>query len=418
MLKINVRKFSLLGVFMAFFTYLYPVDFNFLPTDTGRILYMLGFLYVLFFKAAKISCKVYRVLLLSFLLFIVSIIATIVCSNAYDFSFSLKVIAIIFYAFGAILIVDLMKKYVKNFSIYVILEWLLYAAVLQAVLSLALFFIPSLRELYVSLVSQENELANSVLEHSTMRLIAVSKFQYANSAVMYGIALFSAITLAFCGQSKLYRHKALYTISLLLIIVAGILSARTFFLMMLVGFCYYAYLLGHQKGILQVSISVFRILMLSTVLFVALWVYLENSEYSAAYQWAFEGFINFVETGRFEMESTNSLQSMYRFPEHLKTWILGDGKMVDGEGFYMDIDVGYLRHLYYWGILGSILFYGVQYAYYRLNIKECNFWIVKQFYTIIVLWFFFYNLKESWFMDLYWILFLVASVKNRTVLNT
>lgn len=410
LLKINTRGFYLLGTFLAFFTYLYPVDFNFLPVDTGRILYLFGFMYVLFFKAAKISYKVYRVLSLSFLLLFASFSATIVCNNAYDFSFSLKVTAIIFYAFGAILTVDLMKKYIKGFSVYVVLEWLVYAAVVQAILSLVVFFVPAAKDLYFAFTRQPHE---TVELHAAYRLIAISKFQYANAAVMYGLAMFAAITLAFCNQSKLYKNKAIYSISLLLIIIAGVLSARTFFLMLALAFCYYAYLLWHQKGFFKALGKILFILVLGVACVVFVFFFFEGSEYRRTYQWAFEGFINLAENGNLGTSSTSKLQSMYIYPEQLKTWLVGDGKMVDGEGnFYMHTDAGYIRHIFYWGILGSILFYSVQYAYYSLVLKSSDLWLMKRFYMLLFVWFFIYNIKDCWLPDLYWILFISASTLN------
>ena len=56
---------------------------------------------------------------------------------------------------------------------------------------------------------------------------------------------------------------------------------------------------------------------------------------------------------------------MYRFPETLKTWIIGDGYMLSANndpyyigpfylGYYKGTDVGYLRFIYYFGIIGLI----------------------------------------------------------------
>ena len=62
---------------------------------------------------------------------------------------------------------------------------------------------------------------------------------------------------------------------------------------------------------------------------------------------------------------------MYVFPDNIKTWIIGDGYLsnpadVDPyftgkiiKGFYMGTDVGYLRFIFYFGLIGLIVFTGL-----------------------------------------------------------
>ena len=84
-------------------------------------------------------------------------------------------------------------------------------------------------------------------------------------------------------------------------------------------------------------------------------------------QFAFEGFFSLVEKGRWEVSSNEILKNMYRFPESIKTWIIGDGYIENPKndpyfigkltgGYYMGTDVGYLRFIYYFGLIGLIAF--------------------------------------------------------------
>ena len=81
-------------------------------------------------------------------------------------------------------------------------------------------------------------------------------------------------------------------------------------------------------------------------------------------RFAFEGFFSLVEQGEWDVSSNNSLMNMYVFPDNAKTWIIGDGYF-DGPsntdpyyvgptmtGFYMWTDVGYLRFIFYFGLIG------------------------------------------------------------------
>lgn len=409
-MKIIVAGFHKILAFIVLFTYLYPLAFNFLALDTGKILYFVGFIYILIKYRGKIAYGNYSFYKCALCLILVAWMATFIVNTAYDFSLLLKVVAIVFYSFAAIFVIDTIKKASKSYTPFTILEWIIYAAIVQAILSFILFLVPSLKESYLGIVQLDETAEDIMLSQSTFRLIAISKFQYANMAVMYGFALLSAITLSFSKQSYLYRKKIIYICSILILVVAGILSARTFFLMILVAFGYYIYLLWHEIGI-KTIVYIVLFMLVGIGIFYLLFSLMENSEYEKTFNWVFEWYINLTETGSFETKSSNTLKEMYLFPDSMKTWWLGDGQFyTDGGGFYMNTDVGYLRNLFYWGIFGSILVYVVQYVYYKIVMRSTNIWLLRKLLTVIILWVFLYNVKEFWFADLYWALFFAAFI--------
>ena len=83
-------------------------------------------------------------------------------------------------------------------------------------------------------------------------------------------------------------------------------------------------------------------------------------------RFGFEGFFSYFESGEFETDSTEKLKSMIVWPEELRTWIIGDGYFENSRndinylgnstvrGFYMGTDIGYLRYIFYFGIIGLI----------------------------------------------------------------
>lgn len=73
--------------------------------------------------------------------------------------------------------------------------------------------------------------------------------------------------------------------------------------------------------------------------------------------WAFEAFLNYIDSGELETKSTNHLKTMWVFPSEIKTWLFGDGLFFNKDGsYYMHTDVGYLRIIYGIGLLGLIVF--------------------------------------------------------------
>ena len=89
------------------------------------------------------------------------------------------------------------------------------------------------------------------------------------------------------------------------------------------------------------------------------------------FRFGFEGFFSWIETGKWETDSTSRLESMIIWPEELRTWIIGDGYFENSRndpnymgdstdrGFYMGTDIGYLRFIYYFGIAGLVWIMGV-----------------------------------------------------------
>jgi len=85
-------------------------------------------------------------------------------------------------------------------------------------------------------------------------------------------------------------------------------------------------------------------------------------------RFGFEGFFNLVEKGRFSYTSNEKLGTMFVWPDNVKTWLVGDGYFSNpvatdahytGEitrGYYMGTDVGYLRFIFYFGMVGLLMF--------------------------------------------------------------
>ena len=84
-------------------------------------------------------------------------------------------------------------------------------------------------------------------------------------------------------------------------------------------------------------------------------------------RFGFEGFFSLVEQGKWDVGSNNILREyMIVFPDNLKTWLIGDAYAMNPseydplyigpvfKGFYMNTDVGYLRFIFYFGIIGCI----------------------------------------------------------------
>lgn len=173
---------------------------------------------------------------------------------------------------------------------------------------------------------------------------------------------------------------------------------------------FYIFLLNGKREILRSTKTIFALaLSICSIGIAAILFLFHNNE--QAFNWAFEIFINFSNNGTLESDSTNQLQEMYVLPDNIKTWLIGDGRISNGGlGFYMDTDVGYIRSLFYWGLIGSIIYYYVQYKYYSIVRGLIHNIYIRKYLFMIVLWFYIYNLKDFWRIDQFLVLFLFVAL--------
>lgn len=101
-------------------------------------------------------------------------------------------------------------------------------------------------------------------------------------------------------------------------------------------------------------------------------LYQVNQSFRDNMHYGFEGFFSLYEKGRWEVDSNRGLIYMWKYikPESAHTWIIGDGYCDDPNkdpyytgtqpkgGFYKGTDVGYMRFILYFGILGTLVFMG------------------------------------------------------------
>lgn len=83
-----------------------------------------------------------------------------------------------------------------------------------------------------------------------------------------------------------------------------------------------------------------------------------NEVFNNWYIWAMTPLNNFLSTGHFNNYSVDNMYSMYFLPE-LKTILVGDGFYSSPytNGYYMSTDIGFMRPLLFYGIIGELIGY-------------------------------------------------------------
>ena len=161
----------------------------------------------------------------------------------------------------------------------------------------------------------------------------------------------------------------MYILSFLFILVVGSMVGRT---TSVGGGIALIYLLWKNKELLfspkNRKFLIIFLLVMAVGIRVAVYYYNINTAFRENVRFAFEGFFNWWETGEWKTTSTNKWQTMIIWPDNMKTWWIGDGYFMgpsdidpyyigpENPGFYKWTDIGYLRFIYYFGLIGLIIF--------------------------------------------------------------
>lgn len=177
------------------------------------------------------------------------------------------------------------------------------------------------------------------------------------------------------------RYIPWYVLSFFIIVVFGNFMSRTTSVGAIVAIVYFILTsslvtFNFDQGHAKVA-GCFVLMFLVIVPGLIAWTH-ASPDMDEKMQFGFEGFYSLVETGHWETGSNNKLKTMYVYPDNAKTWIIGDGRMDNPNDdmnylgplfseFYQNTDVGYLRFIFYFGLIGLSIF-----SFYMFIAALCN----------------------------------------------
>lgn len=355
------------------FVFIYPLQFTFFPLSTRYLLAIVGLILLI---TNKHLFSKYVSGVLRFVPILFFSVLTCLVNQTSDFGLWTTPIVYSLSFFSAVGVISLTKT--NNQESFV--DMFVMAVVIQMILHLIFFIFPEIEEM-ANLVLASTELAQESMESSLgvrMRGLGSAFF---GTGVVNSIALI--LISFFYSPSKKY-----HIIAYILIIVIGVFASRT----TLVGFLISFPLLlrrmrvPFRKVIVGACIFIFGISALATAL--------KNSgeqKYVNLFNFGF-AFINDYESSKkFNTEDIDALSYSGRLPDNIKTWIIGDGLLADPQNpataYYKHVDQGYLRCIFFYGLLGTI---SLLIGYYlevnrvvRYN-RDKRFYILYFFYLVIM----------------------------------
>ncbi|MDE6409961.1 MAG: hypothetical protein K2K81_06925 [Muribaculaceae bacterium] len=262
---------------------------------------------------------------------------TILINDTLDLWYVQFAIRNILYLSGAILIADLspLRIDINKFILGIII-----AILINDIVAAYGFFNPSFMQQLVNLQQINEERANKTIEFA-VRMIGLGYGSYFNGGVINGIGIILTVYLISKNSISLLYGSIL----IFFLFIIGLFIARTTIVGAGIAFIYFTTVLKPQKTIVVIfSIASLLILILSIGVF-------DNVNTDHAFE-IFQGL-----DGLLNNRSMEEMSSMYEVEMSDKTIFIGDGLSKINGHYYMKTDVGWMRNILYFGIIGTIIGY-------------------------------------------------------------
>lgn len=353
------------GVLLTSF-YFFPFEFTFLPGVNTKMAMAAVGLVVLgiqlgrsrnsIFSKDAVTISLYA-LMVSFTSFL-----AVTLNETRDYTYVSYIISMWVWLSAAYVAVKYMRAVHGYISVELVCNYLIAVCVFQCVSAVLVEYSSSFREIIHTYIGGMRHWYYEVKRlHGIGAALdpAGSRF-----AAVLTIIVFIAARLSGSARSK---RIIWYILAFLLIAVVGNMIARTTTVGIIIALAYLLYASGlHRMAIRKstgrVVLWFVGVLVVSVPLLVIL--YNTNEQFHDNLRFAFEGFFSLAEKGRWEVSSNEVLKNMVVFPDNMKTWLIGDGYFSDPTGvdpyytgrdfagYYMQTDIGYLRFIFYSGLIG------------------------------------------------------------------
>ena len=390
------KKASLL-IILGLFFFLFSVKFTFLPTHSYQIVLLIAIFYVivdyiknkknLFNISSEFKSFIYLYLLLLFWIVISY------CFNGFEDPYMIKKITILFVKsiLCSLIFVYIFLKFdisFKNLILY--LQIIIF---IQALFVILYFFSLDFKNWTLDFIPASGNLDPRVDFRSRGLMNGAS----ATGALMISLGLISTAYLVVVSELKKFNFFYL-SISFLLILTAIFFIGRTGFLIVpFVGL--YLLVLFIYKKEFRNNIKIFTTYLFGYLIigliFLLILSYLnlfsiDLKKFNTVLNWVTNE-INF-KNGSVEVKTLTILSSHWFIPDDIKTLLFGNPSSFDEER--ISSDIGFIRILYGFGLIGSIIFYGFFIYIFLKMIKKLNKIEEKLIIIILAILFIITEIKE------------------------
>ncbi|MBB6271533.1 hypothetical protein HDF26_001960 [Pedobacter cryoconitis] len=405
-MKFLIKVFFTLILF--FFIYNPPISV--LPMNTGIIIGGLFFVSYLGNLIVKIFCsksillskRLLHVLFLIVFIALYSFMVSIVSGSGDIQPFKTYFSFLLFFIPGSFGIVHWMRKYYSSIEV---IKILIGVFVLQSMVILFMLVNPAVKTFLFSVLRDGSARIEKNLASGGFRFLGFAYNTTWDLSIVQSMGIMSIALLFKIDKTEINIKN---TLSFILLAISVFLTGRTGFF----GIMFAILIIIIPNTLKGIPFSVLlRFLGKIFVVCIPL-VFLVKSFLPSSVMeiidknvlpWAFEMFQN-DSGGKLETASSNEVKTMY-FTPPLKTLLIGDGYYVnpyDNTRYYMDTDVGYMRHILFYGIVGLLLIASIYISiFYQMFIFSSSISesvSVKIFVVLLGLYYFVSHLKGDLFL--------------------
>lgn len=358
-----------IGVITLSFFY-FPVTLAVFPvSNTKNLMAALGVI------VAVIEASRKQTAFLDKNIFVIGVIAAFVSmagliSVAYnetpDYTYATYFISFFIWSFSAYFVVFVIKKLHGNVDVKLICNYLILLCVLQCVSVLLIDNYPGFKSW------ADSTFVGLSYADEIKRLYGLGPALDVGGSRFAAVLLIIGYMLSLDKVTENAKLMYMYIFSFLFILIIGSMVGRT---TSVGGGIALLYLFWENKENRE---SIFapqkqKFLIIFLLVFIvsislAVYFYNHNMAFRENVRFAFEGFFNWWETGEWKTTSTDRWQTMFVWPDTMKTWLIGDGYFegpsdIDpyyvgptNYGYYKWTDIGYLRFIFYFGVVGLLTF--------------------------------------------------------------
>lgn len=356
--------------------YFFPIETVFLPEmNTKMALAGIGLLILGKRLAQRRDAGINKdFFVLSLLALGISLISllTMTINNTPDASFLTYFVSMWVWMGGAYTVVRWLDTAYGYVNVRLVCNQLIAVCVIQCLIAWTKDVYPPLQAWVDSFVGGEAFMGNT----KEARLsgigaaLDVAGLRFSAVVVMIGYILSKAEELS-------HKQVVTYLISFLIIAIIGNMMSRTTTVGVGLALVYWIYstnLLSLKQNIKNQKLWFWLGGILCVIIPVFIYLYFANDTFYKNIRFGFEGFFSLWETGEWQTSSNDILlEHMVVFPDNWVTWLIGDGYAANPmdktlsffdpyytgpiyHGYYKGTDIGYLRYIFYFGLVGTFVF--------------------------------------------------------------
>jgi len=331
----------------------------------------------------NINEKIIKIYKYSFLIVIWSFLCTSIFNNQLDFTYVKHTYTITIMLLSCYACTYLIKRTFNKLDFEIVTKFYFVCLLIQSLVAIVIFVNPS----FASFIMQIQSLGEREQDIFRVQLDEQTRF-FGFGLLFYTASFFYGAGLIFLSYTIRYLNiynKVLLIIFYIFLAIVGMALSRSTIIGIVLSLLILIFPINVTQGLTK---KIFKsIIFIGIVAFISVLITFLNFDFVDKYSSLIDNVFDFVlvlfETGSLESNSAKGTFDMYVLPKEEYTYFFGTGIYE----FYSSIqdfnysDIGYLRLLYYSGILGLILFIifelkVLKYAFHDNNLKIIYFAMV------------------------------------------